>query len=215
MKTKQGIYEIITALFVAMVLIMNTVASRVWKLPGDYVVSSAIIMAIFSMVVGDILAEVYTKKQVKKVILLGFIANFIMSSYYTIVNGLPIVPGTETMVNAFQITLGTTFRIFFASLSGYLVSQFANAGVMFFMKERAKNGKGYHIRAFISTVIGQVLDNGLFLFIAFLGILPIEVILGMLLLQTTFEIIVETFMLPISGFIAKKIKELPERELLW
>ena len=78
----------IAILFVAVLMISNTTASKLIEI-GPFVVSGAIIIFPISYIFGDILTEVYGYKASRKIIWSGFGALILMSFCYWIIQLLP------------------------------------------------------------------------------------------------------------------------------
>jgi uncharacterized integral membrane protein (TIGR00697 family) len=69
---------------------------------------------------------------------------------------------------AYETTLGTTWRLFLASLAAYLVGELANATVLARMKV-ATRGRWLWTRTIGSTIVGEGLDSLIFVTLAFAG----------------------------------------------
>ncbi|MFX6300114.1 queuosine precursor transporter, partial [Acinetobacter baumannii] len=59
-------------------------------------------------------------------------------------------------------------------------------------------GRFFWLRALTSTLVGQGLDTGIFLLVAFYGVFPKEVLLAVFLSNYVFKVGVEALMLPIT-----------------
>ena len=71
---------------------------------------------------------------------------------------------------------------------------------------KKKYNNNLFFRAISSTIVGQFIDNMLFSVIAFIGILPMQTIISMIVGGTIFEIIYEIIFYPITKALIKKIK---------
>lgn len=207
-QSKASIYEILLVVFVASILIANTVVNRVIMLPFGWTSTGAVIAFIIPMLIGDIIAEVYGKDKMFKAIILGFALNLLMVATYTAVNLFPSVQGQETIDEAYRIALGSSARILVASMLAYLFGMFVNTKVMLWMK--GKNNNHFTVRAFISTVFGQFTDNAIFFILAFSFVLPFDLILLILVVETGIEILVESLILPFTHKLQKRLKELKD-----
>ena len=205
---KQGVYEVLLVLFVVSILIANIVVNRVIELPFGWMTTSAVLIFIIPMWLSDVITEVYGKKKMLKAIYLGFFFNFIMAGFFVLVNMMPSVEGQLEMDSAYQLVLGSSFRILMASGVAYLFGTLMNTNLMLKLKNR-KNNK-FVIRAFISTVFGQFVDNGLFIILAFAFVLPWKLMLVIVVVETCIEIAVETFILPLTYKMQLKMKSLPD-----
>ena len=119
---------------------------------------------------------------------------------------------------AYTIVLGTGWRIAIASIIAFLLGNFVNTQIMYVMKVHSKdsrNSKGFMARAILSTVLGQLVDNGLFYLVAFapLGIIgTVEnswQMIGTLVLCTTLiETLVESVVSPLTAKFVKHLKNI-------
>ena len=110
---------------------------------------------------------------------------------------------------AFKTILGSTPRTCLASLMAYLFGSLVNAKVLVKMKKNAKGKFG--IRAIISTIFGELTDSLIFVFIAFIGKLPLMQIISMILIQVIFKTLYEIICLPVTTVCVKKVKNYEEK----
>lgn len=210
-KSKRSIIELLTIVFVVSIIIANTIVGKTWKpFPGiNFEVTAAFLFFIFPMIVGDILAEVLPKRDFNKVILYGFGANLLMAIVYTLVT---IIPNPDSFVmDAYNLVLGQSLLVFIASMTGYLLGSYTNALIFWALK--AKHGENnFKLRAWVSTILGQIVDNFFFGIIAlyFAFKMPFEVVLIIFISETVLEIIIETLFLPITHALVKRYRKLPE-----
>ena len=122
---------------------------------------------------------------------------------------LPPAHGWD-LQGCFESVLGLVPRIAIASLIAYLVGEFSNSYVLAKMKIWTK-GKYLWTRTIGSTIIGEFFDTGLFVLIAFLGVLSPALLLSVALSNYVFKCAVEFVFTPITykvvGFLKKKEKE--------
>jgi uncharacterized integral membrane protein (TIGR00697 family) len=99
------------------------------------------------------------------VIWLGFACNLLAVGAIQIAIELPAA-GFYVLDEAYADVLGTTWRLFLASLAAYLVGELANAVVLARMKV-ATGGRFLWARTIGSTVVGEGLDSVIFIVLAF------------------------------------------------
>jgi len=119
---------------------------------------------------------------------------------------MPAAPFYEGQ-EAFQMIVGSSVRIVLASLTAYLVGSFLNAFVMSKFKLLTR-GKGFSLRAVVSTLVGEGADSLIFITVAFTGIFPLPVILGMIVTQALLKTAYEIIILPFTMLVVKKVKEI-------
>lgn len=191
--------------FTVCLIIANLIAQKTITIFGLSATAALLVFPI-SYIVNDLIAEVWGYKKARFIIWLGFVLNF----FVVIVFQLSIIiPANEfyPYQDAFSQVLGSTLRLTAASFVAFLLGSFVNAYVMSRMKILQK-GKGFSIRAIISTLAGELIDSLFFFTIAFVGLMPFANVLQLTfhiaLLKTAYEIIV----LPLTNYLVKRIKKI-------
>lgn len=189
--------KLLTALFAIYaggVLAQNVLASKqidIWQ----FTVTTGILVSPFVFIVQDLVTEVFGYKTAKRMVLTGFAINF----FFVLLATLAIILPSSAFWNnqeAFASIFGTTFRISVASFTAYCVGSLLNTKIM--AKMREKYPKSLFVRAITSTIVGQLLDNAIFSFGAFLFVLPLPAIWSMVIGATIFETIYEVICFPIT-----------------
>lgn len=199
---KIEIEKYLFGIYCAGIIIQNILATKNIDIT-IFTVTTGILVSPLVFIIQDIQTEVYGYKKAKKMIILGYLMNFIAIMLYSF---SILIPSSSTYTNqaAFTTILGTTPRIAVASFIAYMIGALINSKVMENMK--IKHEKNLFFRAISSTVVGQFIDNMLFAVIAFIGILPTQAIISMIVGGTLFEIIYEVIFYPITKKLIQKIK---------
>lgn len=196
MKTKQyKYYDVIVAVFVAVLLISNIVSVKLTSI-GPLLFDAGTILFPFAYIIGDVLTEVYGYKKARRTIWLGFVSLLVLSVTLIIVQALPPDPSWGNQ-QAYEAILGLVPRIALASLCGYLVGEFANSIVLAKLKVRTK-GRWLWLRTISSTVIGSGLDTVVFSVIAFGGILTGSELWQLIATVYSIKLFVEIVCTPIT-----------------
>ncbi len=207
-KQKYSIYFVIISISsVVLLLISNITAVKLcqfWKI----VMPSSALLFPLTYIIGDIIAEVYGYKKAKFVIIAGFTANLIMVSFFALSIKLP-ASATWTLQSSYQAVLGTTPRVFVASLFSVLLGSLSNAYSLDLIKKITK-GKFLWMRTIGSTVIGELVDTIIFVTIAFIATVPTSVLISMIISQYLWKVIYETLATPFTYFVINKYKRLEE-----
>lgn len=198
-------FDILMALFVAVLLISNIASTKIltlWKFTFD----GGTILFPLSYIFGDILTEVYGYRNSRKVIWTGFFCALLMSLVLWIVQILP--PASDWMNQAaFESLLGFIPRIVVASLLAYIAGEFSNSIILSKLKIRTK-GKYLWLRTISSTLIGEGIDTAIFCFVAFYGVLPTELLISVILSNYIFKCGIEILFTPVTykvvGFLKRK-----------
>lgn len=196
--------DTITALFVAVLLISNITSTKILDL-GVFTFDGGTLLFPLSYIFGDILTEVYGYGRSRKVIWLGFISALLMSVTLIIVGILP--PAADwPHQDAYDRILGLTPRIVVASLVAYFAGEFSNAFVLAKLKIITR-GRWLWIRTIGSTLIGQVVDTGIFILVAFMGIFPPRLLVILILSNYVFKCMVEILFTPLTYWVTGWLKQ--------
>ena len=202
----RGNYDLVVALFVALLLISNVAATKLiafgptWSPFGlpvlPIITDGGALLFPLTYVLGDVLAEVFGMRGARRAILLGFGISLLASLTFLAVGVAPAAPGYENQ-EAFVAVLGFVPRVVVASLAGYLVGQFLNAWVLVKLKQW-REGKGMWKRLLGSTVVGEAADTTIFCLIAFGGQIDGGTMLNYIVVGYLFKVSVEAVLLPVT-----------------
>jgi len=204
-KTRQYQYfDVLVALFVAVLLISNIASVKIlsfWKFTFD----GGTILFPLGYIFGDILTEVYGYRQSRRVIWLGFLAAFLMSLVFYIVQLLPPAEGWGNQ-QAYESILGFVPRLVTASLMAYFAGEFTNSFILSKMKIATK-GKYLWTRTIGSTIVGEGIDTAVFCMVAFYGILPTGQLIAVLVSNYIFKCLVEIVCTPLTYLLVRFLKK--------
>jgi len=200
--------DVITVLFVAVLLISNIASTKIARIFG-FSLDGGTLLFPLAYIFNDVLTEVYGYNRSRKVIWLGFASAILMSVTLIVVGILPSATGWENQ-DAYQKILGQAPRIVIASLCAYFVGEFANSFILAKMKI-ASRGKWLWMRTIGSTLVGEMLDSLIFVTIAFAGVLPNELIIALIISNYIFKTGIEIIFTPITYVIVNFLKK-AERE---
>jgi uncharacterized integral membrane protein (TIGR00697 family) len=130
------------------------------------------------------------------VIWLGFACNALMVTAIWLGGHLPPAPFWKGDA-AYAEILGQTPRIVMASFLAYLAGEFANSFVLAKLKI-ATHGRWLWLRTIGSTVVGQALDSGVFVTLAFAGTVPSGVLARLIAGQWVFKVLYEAAATPLT-----------------
>ncbi len=166
---KHGV-EYLIGMFAGAVVITAVIANKIVVF-GPFTLSASIIVFSITFFLTDIISEFWGKKEAKKAIWAGFLADMLLLfAIYVAIKWQPASfwAGQE----AFVQTLGITWRVAAASLIAYIVAQNHDVWAYHFWKKIFK-GKHLWIRNNLSTGVSQIIDSLLFVSIAFYGVIPV------------------------------------------
>jgi uncharacterized integral membrane protein (TIGR00697 family) len=158
-------FVVVAGFFVTALVVSNIIAVKLVEMSGRIFPAGLVIFPL-SYLLGDVLTEVYGIRSARRVIWLGFACNLLALGAIQAAIHLPALD-PEFQVQ-FEAVLGTTWRLFLASLAAYIVGELANAYVLAYMKG-ATRGRWLWTRTIGSTIVGEGLDSLIFVTIAFGG----------------------------------------------
>lgn len=198
----------IAGLFSATLIMSLILAGKIVTL-GGLSFSAAVIVFPLSYVFGDVLTEVYGYASARRVVWAGFVAQLVWIVAYTIAAALPPAPFWPHQA-AFETILGSTPRIAFAGMTAYLCGEFLNSYVLAKMKLHS-SGRFLALRLVASTVVGQGLDTGIFVLLAFGGVFGtgelLHIMLGAWILKVAWEIAALPLSLPLIAWLKREEAE--------
>ena len=202
-------FDLIMALFVAILLISNIASTKILQL-GPLTFDGGTLLFPISYIFGDILTEVYGYARSRRVIWMGFFCALLMAGTLTVVGWLPPAAGWEGQ-EAYQAILGMTVRIVLASLVAYWAGEFSNSYTLARMKILTK-GRWLWTRTIGSTIVGQGVDTLLFVIIAFAGVLPGDLLLSIIISNYLFKTGLEIIMTPLTYWTVNFLKRVESED---
>ena len=181
----------------------NLLETKVVQL-GPVSVTAGLLVFPVSYIINDCIAEVWGFRKARLIIWMGFLMNFMVVLLGQAAIALPAAPFWEGE-ESFNFVFGLAPRIAVASLTAFLAGSFTNAYVMSKMKIMSQ-GKKFSARAIVSTVFGEGIDSIIFFPLAFGGLIPLNELLMMMLVQVVLKTLYEIIILPITIRVVKYIK---------
>ena len=169
----------------------NLLETKVVQL-GPIAVTAGLIVFPVSYIINDCIAEVWGFRKARLIIWMGFLMNF--------------------FVVALGFVFGMAPRIAAASLTAFLVGSFINAYVMSRMKV-ASQGRHFSARAILSTVAGESADSLIFFPLAFGGLMPVNELMKMMVVQVVLKTAYEIVILPVTIRVVNYIKRVDESDV--
>jgi len=200
---KYRYFDLIMALFVAVLLISNVASTKIMRL-GPFTFDGGTILFPVSYIFGDILTEVYGYRRSRRVIWTGFFCTGLMAAILAIVGALPPAQGWENQ-SAYQAILGQTPRIVLGSLIAYFAGEFSNSYTLAKMKIWT-GGRWLWTRTIGSTLVGEGVDTLLFVIVAFAGTMPGALLWSIIISNYAFKVGVEAAMTPVTYRVANFLK---------
>ncbi len=210
---------LVTAIFVTCLIVSNIIAVKLAAF-GPWYLPAAVIIFPISYIFGDVLTEVYGYARARQVIWIGFGCNLLAVAAIWVGGLLPAAPFWNAGVydsagaaqQAYAAILGFTPRLLAASFTAYLAGEFLNSFVLARLKV-ATAGRHLWARTIGSTLIGQLADSGIFILIAFAGILPAGALGQTILTQWIFKSAYEAAATPLTYAVVNFLKRVENEDV--
>ncbi|MCL2233961.1 MAG: queuosine precursor transporter [Treponema sp.] len=215
--------DIITAFFVAILITSNIASSAkivdlgitlfgFWGIPPlRLAFDGGTLLFPIAYVLGDVLTEVYGFKVTRRVIWTGFITLAMVALFFFVLSILPGEARWEERAGtaAYNAILGgmSTGGIVLASLSAFLAGKFSNSIILSRLKVVMK-GRALWVRIIGSSVVGQLIDSLIFVFVASLtGVFGWELFVTLVVTNYLFKMAIEVLVLPLTSITVRKLKQ--------
>jgi queuosine precursor transporter len=195
----------LAAFFCVSLVVSNVIGGKLYQAPFGIVLPAGVWLFPIVYIIGDVVPEVYGIAAARRVIALGFLTNAFAVLFFYLTVWLPS-PGFWPHQSQFEAVLGLTPRLLAASLVAYVAGSNVNAQVLVVIK-RLTRSRWLWMRTIGSTICGEAVDSCLFVSVAFLGIVPRDQLLWMILWQATFKIAYEIVATPFTYWIVSFFKQ--------
>ena len=138
--------------------------------------------------------------------------NFLVVALGQLAVALPAAEFWKENEPHFNFVFGLAPRIAVASFLAFLVGSFINAYVMSRMKLRS-SGRHFSARAIVSTLFGEGADSLIFFPLAFGGLMPVNELLRLMLIQVVVKTLYEVVALPLTVRVVRFVKRLDDTDV--
>lgn len=170
----RSIPSIVVSLFVVSVICMNLLANKTIVQTEWIALDGGILISWLSFMCMDIITKYFGPKASNKVALLASLINLLTCLIFYVAS---IIPSSANDYTALNGILGGTWFILLGSTIAFLISALLNNFLNWFIgKSFSKNPDGklaYAMQTYVSTFIGQFVDNLIFSVIVFMLFAPI------------------------------------------
>ena len=162
---------LVVVLFIMSVFAMNLLANKSIALPWDWLaLDCGIIVSWFAFFTMDILTKCFGPKAATQITVLAILVNLFfclllfLGSLIPGIWGESFVEGGGEMINgALNATFGGTWYVVFGSTAAFfasaVVNNFSNFGIGKLFKKNPDGLAAFILRTYVSTAIGQFVDN--------------------------------------------------------
>ncbi len=203
-------FMVLGIIFCVCLVAANLLETKVIQL-GPISATAGLIVFPISYIINDCIAEVWGFRKARLIIWMGFIMNFMVVALGQLAVALPAASFWEGEA-AFDFVFGLAPRVAAASLTAFLVGSFLNAFIMSRMKI-ASQGKNFSARAVVSTLVGESADSVIFFPLAFGGLMPVEELAKLMIVQIVLKTLYEIIILPVTIRVVNYIKRVDNSDV--
>jgi len=164
-------FAIISALFVAALVVCNLIANKFVTVDLGFhvfVLSAGVLPYPLTFLVTDILSEIYGKKRANQVVISGFVGSIFVMGVLWLGAQFPALTDSKVDDATYFMVFHNAWRVILASMTAYLCAQLVDIRVFHAIKDRT-GGKHLWLRNNLSTITSQLLDTVLVIGVLFLG----------------------------------------------
>ncbi|MDR0347896.1 MAG: queuosine precursor transporter [Tannerella sp.] len=210
MKEKVSIPFLVAGiLFVVCIILANLLETKIIQI-GAITATAGLMVFPISYIINDCIVEIWGYRKARFIIWISFGMNFFVAGLTQIAVLIPAASFWESEA-AFNSIYGMAPRIVAGSFCAFLVGSFINAFVMSRMKI-ASSGRYFSLRAIVSTIAGESADSLIFFPIAFGGIIPLNSLSEMIVVQICLKSVYEIIILPVTVRVVKWIKRIDQTD---
>jgi len=156
--------NLLLGIFVASLIAANLIGGKITKF-WFIQVSVGIFAYPITFLITDAIEEVHGKEKTKTFVWVGFISMVFVLLMTALAVWLPFASRSYVQAEQYNPVFGISIRFFIASITAFLLSQFHDIWAFNFWKEKTK-GKFLWLRNNASTIVSQLIDTVVFMFIA-------------------------------------------------
>lgn len=156
--------NLLLGVFVVSLIAANLIGSKIAKL-GVIEFSVGIFAYPLTFLITDTIEEVYGKEKTKQFVLIGFICMVLILLMTILAVSLPYAPRSYVQTEQYTRVFGISIRFFIASITAFVISQMHDIWAFNFWKQKTK-GKFLWLRNNLSTIMSQLIDTVIFMFMA-------------------------------------------------
>lgn len=200
--------DVLTGIFVAVLVLSPICSSKIFAI-GPLTLPGGVLLFPIVFIFNDILTETYGFARARRVIWTGLFAQALAAVALYVVGILPPADFWPHQA-AYSAVLGFAPRIFLGSVVSYFLGEFANSWILSRMKYAAHGERGLKQgwRFVASTIVGEAVDTGVVMTIAFAGVMGTYDFFKTVLILYVVKVLYEIIALPFSTRFANWVKKM-------
>lgn len=198
----------LSVVYVAVAVTMNIFCMKALSFGTPYIICDGGLLISWGVfLVSNVVVEVWDERTAVFLATVGAIVSFVLMVIGRLIVLMPTLPEYAGQADAFAKIFSNGPRTIFASVAAFWIGNLVNVHIIYKIKtaleKRRKDNKvRFFARAAFSTLIGQLVDNALFMILAFAPIglsvyeMPWFDIMTAVLSGTVIELVVESCFVP-------------------
>ena len=206
-KSPKPVLTYLISIYVVSLVMANALSNNMLQV-FNWTTSAGILTFPITYIIASIIGEVYGYTWARRAAWLSLAAAAVFALLLQLSNALPYPIWFDRAV--FEAAMGGTWRITLASLSAFTFGKWSNDKIFAALKARSsgKDLEGFLVRALTSSIVGHIIDSGIFNLIAFGGIIPWESLPGMIIISVLLKWGYEWLSIPLKYWMVKKVHRL-------
>jgi uncharacterized integral membrane protein (TIGR00697 family) len=173
-KEADQLYLLLATLFITALIACNLIANKFIVIDlgfKTFTLSAGVLPYPITFLITDILSEIYGRKKTNHVVMMGFAALVFTLFILWLGSMFPAIDGSPVSNELYDTAFGNSWRVIMSSMVAYLFAQLVDVRLFHFWKDLT-GGKHLWLRNNASTVLSQLVDTTLVVFVLFAGTLP-------------------------------------------
>jgi len=202
------LYTLLSGVFLSALILAEITGSKLIQLPITdalvFTMTMGVIPFPVTFIVTDIINEYYGRRGIRYVTFTGMAMILFVLLLLQIDMAIPAASFSPVNDEAFTMVFRASGRIIVGSLTAYLIGQLIDISVFHYL--RAKTGaKLLWLRATGSTIVSQLIDSFVVLFIAFSGTLAFDQIVSVGLTNYIYKFLIAVLITPLLYLVHRLI----------
>lgn len=159
------LYIVLNSIFLTFLLMAEVIGAKLFSFLG-FTMTLGVIPFPVTFIVTDLLNEYYGRKGVRYTTFLGMA--MVVVAYFLILVGIsiPAMPDSPVTDEAFENVFFNSSLVILGSITAYLIGQLIDIQIFHLLRVKTKN-RHIWLRATGSTIVSQLVDSFVVIFIAF------------------------------------------------
>lgn len=197
--TRQSLTKLLIALgiYVTSLIAANTLGLKLMPFFFGLHLSVAVFSFPVVFLMTDVIGEVYGKQIARMFVVTGFVTTALFIAYTLISLVVPWDQSSAWVKEGYVTVFGISVRIAIASLLAFLIGEYQDLSLFFFLKSKMKD-KNFWIRSNLSNLWSQFLDTCVFMIVAFAGVYPWRTLVSIIFTWWMFKVLMGLLYTPLS-----------------